>query len=200
MLRLLVSFLLSHKRFILILILVIGAVWVNSILTQRPTQSTTDAIELTLEYEDIVPGESKHSDLVGKYGVFDSQYSLDDLNVYTYTSPNSRYAPDTFYLKGDYVVLKELFFNPLERQIKKEQLIDRYGEPTLIRYTPSSDSTNTVYIYPSAGIAFYVLDDKHVVRLQQFIPTTEAGYLSGWGSQLVQEKPKPVDSSSHVNK
>ena len=176
----------------------IGIVILALYFSQTPASTNSELLRLS--YEDIVPGISTHQDLIDSAGVFDTQYSQGEFQVYTFNSPSSNYAPDKFYLLDDRVVLKELYFNPLQRKVSKNLIVGRYGNPEAQLYTNAGlGGYNTVWVYPKQGVSAFLVNDSHVVRLQYYAETTLDGYKSSWGRELINVKPTPVETLEHTD-
>jgi len=188
----------QHKLIAIGVIALLGASVVFVVFSRQP--SPADPELLRLQYEDIVPGSSTHQDLIDSAGVFDTQYTQGEYQVYTYNSPSSNYAPDRFYLHNDKVALKELYFNPLQRKVSKNLISSRYGKPEAYLYTNAGlGGFNSVWVYPDLGVAVFLINDEHVVRLQFFAETTLDDYKNGWGKDLIETKPTPVETLEHTD-
>ncbi len=191
-----------HKRLSFLFCLIILAIILiaaSAIIELIDQPVTTTLIESKQNFQTLQPGDSTHQNIIDILGAPNSTYQQGDYTIYAYPSSTSYYTPDLLYTLNNVLVLKELFFTPLQYDYSLATLEQQYGQPDIILFTPYNEGDQSkVYVYSNRGLAAYLNKNNQVYKIQQFSPVSIDTYRASWGKGLLDTQPTPIpDNASH---
>lgn len=145
--------------------------------------------------------DTPYQEIIAKLGNPVEEKVDGDMRLLLYNSPSMTLA-DIYYVQGDKLVAQS--FSSYENPKLIGTYISDYGTPKqsiqkFSQGTPDSLFV-VVHIWPEEGRAVTTTgqDMMHVIREDQFAPTTLEQYLATWGKQLVGHEQVTIPTNSLV--
>jgi hypothetical protein len=142
------------------------------------------------EWQQIVPGETRKSEVISSLGQPAEQANIDGFDTMTYETELGL-ASDLFLAVKDDRVEMMVLMGDLVRHKTLDEVKADLGEPELVvphNYVEGAKA----YLFPSHGVAVVADGFSGQVFLEQsFVPVTLAEYKASWGRDLTKGSDQP---------
>jgi outer membrane protein assembly factor BamE (lipoprotein component of BamABCDE complex) len=182
----------KNKLIILISILVSLSIFLIKQSSSKKENIVQDNLLPTKNIDNIVPGKFTEDEVIRKLGKPSSTLISGSKKTLFYISNNPNIDHEIEILDNKVNIIRKQVTE--KDNIKKKDLLDKYGTPEYLLYGPIYTARIVLYAYPNRGLAFLASENSDfVLNIWYFIPTDLDNFIKKYAQEYSLETSKIME-------